>query len=78
MRLRKLLDVDLKGNVAKHVSTVVKRVTLLKTGIVQHEVGSAVNVGNMVIILAMQRGKKLDAGKTKHRPTTGRWTATLW
>ena len=72
MWLRKLLGVDLKENMAKHVSTVEKRVTLLKTGIVQHEVGSVVNVGNMVITLAVTTGEEAQSQENKTPPNDGK------
>ena len=50
---------DLKEKV--FVSTVVKRVILLKIGIVQLEVGSVVNVGNMVIMLAAAKGEETQS-----------------
>ena len=69
---------DLKKNVEKHVSTVIKRVTstLLKTGIIQHEVGSVVNVENMVIMLAVTTGKEAQSQEKKTLPNDG--AATSW
>ena len=71
MWLRKLLGVDLEENVAKHVSTVEKRFTLLKTGIVQHEVGSVVNVRNMVIMLAVATVEEAQSQENKTPPNDG-------
>ena len=59
MWLKKVLGMDLKEKV--FVSTVVKRVILLKIGIVQLEVGSVVNVGNMVIMLAAAKGEETQS-----------------
>ena len=60
-----------KEKCAKHVSTVVKRVTLLKTGIIQHEVGSVVNVENMVIMLAVATGEEAQSQEKKTLPNDG-------
>ena len=55
MQLKKVLGVESKEKV--FVSTVVKKVTLLKVKIVQPEVASAASVVNMVIMLAVAKGE---------------------
>ena len=64
-----VLGMDLKEKV--FVSTVVKSVILLKIGIVQLEVGSAVNVGNMVIMLAAAKGEETQSLENKVPPNDG-------
>ena len=54
MQLKKVLDVELNEKV--FVSTLVKKVTMLKVNIAQPAVTSAVSVVNMVIMLAVARG----------------------
>lgn len=76
MWLRKLQGMDLEKNLAKHVSTVVKKVTLFKTEIVQLEVERVVAAVNMVIMLIIAKGEEAQSRETKHHPTTRRRTAT--
>ena len=66
---KKVLGMDLKEKV--FVSTVVKKVILLKIGIVQLEVGSAVNVGNMVNMLAAAKGEETQSLENKVPPNDG-------
>ena len=56
MQLKKVLGVEPKEKV--FVSTVVKKVTLLKVKIVQLEVASVTSVVNMVIMLAVAKGER--------------------
>ena len=55
MQKEKVLDVEPKEKV--FVSTVVKKVTLLKVKIAQPEVASVASVVNMVIMLAVAKGE---------------------
>ena len=54
------------------VSTVVKRVTLLKVKIVQPEVASAASVVNMVIMLAAAKGEKTLSLENRAQPNSGK------
>lgn len=65
MWLRKLQGMDLEKNLAKHVSTVVKKVTLLKTKIVQLEVERVVVAVNMVIMLIIAKGEEAQSRENK-------------
>ena len=56
MQKKKVLDVEPKKKV--FVSTVVKKVTLLKVKIAQPEVASVASVVNMVIMLAVGKGEE--------------------
>ena len=52
------------------VSTVVKKVTLLKVKIVQPEVASAASVVNMVIMLAAAKGERTQSLEHKAPPNS--------
>ena len=71
MWLKKLQGVDLEEDSVKHVSTVVKRVTLLKTEIVQLEVESVVIAINMVIMLAVAKGEEAKSRENKAPSNNG-------
>ena len=71
MWLRKLQGMDLEENLAKRVSHVVKRVTLLKIEIFQLEVESVVIAINMVIMLAVAKGQESKSRESKVPPNNG-------
>lgn len=68
MWLRKLQGMDLEKNLAKHVSTVVKKVTSLKTEIVQLEVERVIVAVNMVIMLIIAKGEEAQSRENKAPP----------
>ena len=59
---------DLEKNLAKHVSTVVKKVTLPKTEIVQLAVERVVISVNMVIMLIIAKGWEAQSRENKAPP----------
>ena len=71
MWLKKRQGVDLEENSVKRVSTVVKRVTLLKTDIVKREVESVVIAINMVIMLTVAKGGEVQSRENKAPSNNG-------
>jgi len=67
--LKRVLDVESKEKL--FVSTVVKKVTLLKVKVVQPEVKSAASVVNMTIMLAVAKGEGTQSLENKAPPNNG-------
>jgi len=55
------------------VSSVVKKVALLKVKVVQPEIVSAASVVNMVIMLAVAKGERTSSLENKGRQTAASW-----